>query len=175
MNTHAPIRLVVLIALLAPALTVCTSDASPEAAAPPINEAAAGPILGTLEFEGFELEFQPATMQVDQPGRYAVTFTNTRHTAHDWVVPGTRLVAQPGHRVSGEIVVPADGLEFVCSFPGHAPAGMRGSITVNGAADEQSGSADAQEEMTPASDRRTEGHSDATVVMLADERIRQLP
>ncbi len=89
MNTHVPFRIMVLIALLALALTTCTSAASPEAAAPQINEAAAGPILGTLEFEGFELAFQPATVQVDQPGRYAVTFTNTGHTDHDWVVPGT--------------------------------------------------------------------------------------
>jgi nitrite reductase (NO-forming) len=73
-----------------------------------------------------------------------VTLTNTGHTDHDWVVAGTRLLAKPGQTVSGEIVVPADGLEFVCSFPGHAAAGMRGRIMVNGAADAQAGSADVQ-------------------------------
>jgi nitrite reductase (NO-forming) len=91
--------------------------------------------LGTLTFEAFELEFQPSTVQVEQPGRYVVTLTNTGHTEHDWVVAGTRLLAKPGETVSGEIIVPAGGLEFVCSFPGHAAAGMRGSITVSGSAD----------------------------------------
>jgi nitrite reductase (NO-forming) len=135
MNTYTPIRILVLIALLALALTACTRDTSPEVAAPPPNQAAAGPTLGTLTFEAFELEFQPSTVQVEQPGRYVVTLTNTGHTEHDWVVAGTRLLAKPGETVSGEIIVPAGGLEFVCSFPGHAAAGMRGSITVSGSAD----------------------------------------
>ncbi len=134
MNTHAPIRIIVLIVLLAAALTACASNESPEAVAPPSNEAAAGPVLGTLEFEGFELDFAPSMVEVDQPGRYAVTFTNTGHTDHDWVAGGTRLLAKPGQTVSGEIMVPADGLEFVCSVPGHAAAGMRGTIMVNNAA-----------------------------------------
>jgi nitrite reductase (NO-forming) len=129
-------RIIMLIALLAAALTACASNEAPEAVAPPSN-AAVGPVLGTLEVEGFELGFRPATVQVDQPGRYAVTFTNTGHTNHDWSVGGTRLVANPGQTVSGEVVVPADGLEFVCSIPGHAAAGMRGTITVQGAATAQ--------------------------------------
>ena len=143
MNTHVLIRILIPIALVAVALTACTSDASPSAA-PPIDQAASGPTLGTLTFEAFELEFQPAPVQVDKPGRYAVTLTNTGHTNHDWVVAGTRLLAEPGQTVSGEIVVPAGGLEFVCSFPGHAAAGMRGHITVNGTADAQGSSEDAQ-------------------------------
>jgi nitrite reductase (NO-forming) len=137
MHTRTLIRMMLLIALLTLGLTACTNDPSPDAAAPPIDQAAAGPVLGTLELEGSELEFQPAVVQVDQPGRYAVTFANTGHTEHDWVAAGTRLLAKPGETVSGEVVVPADGLEFVCSFPGHAAAGMRGKVTVNAAANNQ--------------------------------------
>ena len=135
MHTRALIRMMLLIALLTLGLTACTNDASPDADAPALDQAAVGPVLGTLEFEGTELEFRPATMQVGQPGRYAVTFANTGHTEHDWVGAGTRLLAKPGETVSGEVVVPADGLEFVCSFPGHAAAGMRGKVTVNAAGD----------------------------------------
>jgi plastocyanin len=120
MNTYPPIRILALFTLLAVVLTACTRDASPGAATPPPKAAAAGPIVGTLEFEAFELAFQPSTAQVEQPGRYAVTFTNTGHTDHDWVVAGTRLLAKPGQTVSGEIVVGAGGLEFVCSFHGSA-------------------------------------------------------
>ena len=129
MNTHGPMRVIMLIALLAAALTACASNEAAEVVTTPINEAV-GPILGTLEFDGFEFGFRPATVQVDQPGRYAITFTNTGNIDHDWVVPGTRLLAKPGQTNSGEIVVPAGGLEFLCSFPGHAEAGMRGTITV---------------------------------------------
>ncbi|MFO7168712.1 MAG: plastocyanin/azurin family copper-binding protein [Chloroflexota bacterium] len=131
MNT--PIRTLLLIALLALGLAACSRDSSPGASAPPSaagTAVAAGPVVGTLEFEGYELGFRPATVQVDQPGTYAVTFTNTGHTDHDLVAGDTRLVARPGETVRGEIVVPPGGLEFVCSFPGHAAAGMRGTITV---------------------------------------------
>jgi nitrite reductase (NO-forming) len=127
-----------LFALLWLTLTACASDASPGAVAPPASTAAAGPVLGTLAFDAFELGFAPATIQVEQPGQYAVTFSNIGHTDHDWVAAGTRLVAKPGETVSGTVVVPAEGLEFVCSLPGHAAAGMRGTITVTGAAHDRS-------------------------------------
>jgi nitrite reductase (NO-forming) len=100
------------------------------------DERAGDPILGTLAFEGSELHFQPATVEVAHAGRYAVTFTNVGHVDHDWAAGNMRLVAKPGETVSGEIVVPAEGLDFVCSFPGHAAAGMQGRISVNGAASE---------------------------------------
>jgi uncharacterized cupredoxin-like copper-binding protein len=131
------VRIVALFALVAGVLTACTDNSTPEAEPAAVAQAgdefAAGPILGTLEFVGSELKFQPATVQVDQPGRYAVTFTNAGHTDHDLVVGNIRLVAKPGQTVSGEIFVPAEGLEFACSFPGHAAAGMTGRITVTGA------------------------------------------
>ena len=131
-------------ALLAVVLTGCGNGAqeaaqaklTPAEASPENGELASGPILGTLAFEGSELKFQPATVQVERPGRYAVTFTNVGHVDHDLIAGGTRLVAKPGQTVSGEIVVPAEGLEFACSFPGHAAAGMGGRISVNGAAGE---------------------------------------
>jgi hypothetical protein len=70
-------RLLALIALLALALTACASDTSTGAVAPTVDQARAGPVLGDLTFKGFELGFQPGSAQVEQPGRYAVTFTNT--------------------------------------------------------------------------------------------------
>jgi nitrite reductase (NO-forming) len=127
-------RFLILAALLLGALTACGSDTASQPTTAPTGPTADGPVLGTLEFSGFELAFDPATMQVEQPGRYAVQFSNTGHTEHDWVAGDTQIVAKPGETVRGEVVVPADGLEFVCSFPGHAAAGMRGTITV-GAAD----------------------------------------
>jgi nitrite reductase (NO-forming) len=134
------VRIMVLLVLLAGALTACSNDgreATPAEATPAeAARAGGGPILGTLAFEGSELHFQPATVEVDQPGRYAVTFSNVGHTDHDWAAGDVRLVANPGETVSGEIVVPAGGLDFVCSFPGHAAGGMHGRISVNGAASE---------------------------------------
>ncbi len=133
MDTSLPIRMIALLALLVLPLTACGSSESPQVTAKAINQADAGPVVGTLEFEGFESGFRPASVEVDQPGRYAVTFTNVGHSDHDWVVPEIRLLAKPGETASGEVVVPAGGLEYVCSIPGHAANGMRGTITVKGA------------------------------------------
>jgi nitrite reductase (NO-forming) len=142
------VRILVLCALLAGAVTACSDESSSNEAAKATPAEAAqaggevngeassslagGPILGTLAFEGSELHFQPATVEVAQAGRYAVTFTNVGHTDHDWAAGDLRLVAKPGETASGEIVVPAEGLGFVCSFPGHAAGGMAGRIVVNG-------------------------------------------
>jgi nitrite reductase (NO-forming) len=130
------LRFGVLVIAATAVLTACGSTDMPRAAAPSAP-AASGPVLGTLEFTGFEMAFEPSTVEVAQPGRYAVVFTNTGHTDHDWAADGVRIVASPGATARGKIMVPAEGLEFVCSFPGHASAGMRGTITVASAANAQ--------------------------------------
>ena len=45
---------------------------------------------------------------------------------------GTVVEANPGESGTGEIVVPEEGLGYICSVPGHADAGMTGAITVAG-------------------------------------------
>jgi nitrite reductase (NO-forming) len=123
------IRLLLAAAALALGLAAC-SQSQPQSSAAPPAVADAGTASGSLAFEGYELGYRPAGTSVEQPGTYTVTFTNAGHANHDWVGGGVRLVAKPGETVSGTVVVPAEGLEFVCSFPGHAPAGMRGRISV---------------------------------------------
>lgn len=127
------IRQLISAAALALSLAACTSAGPQNSAAPAPPAADAGPSQGDLAFEGYELGFRSAGASVTQPGAYTVTFTNAGHTDHDWVAGGTRLLAKPGETVSGTVMVPAEGLEFVCSFPGHAAAGMRGRIAVDGA------------------------------------------
>ncbi len=134
-----PIPIIGLFALLL-ILAACASSPTAPVAAPtnaasaPTDAAASGPILGTLEVHAFDIGFQPTTLQVDKPGRYTVKFVNDGAQDHDWIVPGTRLLAHSGQTVTGEINVPEQGLKYVCSFAGHAAAGMRGVISVKGAA-----------------------------------------
>ena len=47
---------------------------------------------------------------------------------------GSVISADAGATTTGKVTVPAAGITFSCSIPGHAPAGMTGSITVAGAA-----------------------------------------
>ncbi|HEU5087891.1 MAG TPA: multicopper oxidase domain-containing protein, partial [Roseiflexaceae bacterium] len=117
-----------------PAVAVPNQQAQP--AAKQEQVAAAGPVLGTLEIKGVDIGYEPKNIVVDAPGRYTVKFVNTGAQQHDAIFPGgVRILAAPGETKSADINVPADGVEFLCSFPGHMEGGMKGTISVKGMAE----------------------------------------
>ena len=90
-------------------------------------------VNGSIEVHAFDLGFTPATMTVPAPGSYAVTFVNDGSTTHDMTfADGTKLTADSKKTATGSVTVPAAGLTFLASIPGHADAGMKGVITVAG-------------------------------------------
>jgi nitrite reductase (NO-forming) len=90
-------------------------------------------VIGELEFRAFDLGFEPESVEVEEPGRYAVSFVNDGEVFHDITfADGTVLEAEAGETASGEVVVPEEGLGYICSVPGHADGGMTGVITVAG-------------------------------------------
>ena len=95
---------------------------------------AGGDTLGVLEITSIDLGFAPKELIVDEPGAYEVRLTNDGAIPHDITFPdGQTAVAEPGEAASVTVDVPADGLHFICSIPGHADAGMQGTIGVKGA------------------------------------------
>ena len=79
--------------------------------------------------------YEPAAITVPAAGTYEVSFANTGMALHDITfADGTVLTAEAGKTVTGQVTVPAGGLEFICSIPGHAPAGMIGTVAVEGEA-----------------------------------------
>jgi nitrite reductase (NO-forming) len=99
--------------------------------APPA--APTGEVLGTIEVRAFDLGFEPAAINVAEPGRYAVTFVNEGQIFHDVTFDdGTMIDAEAGVTAEGEVTVPEGGIGFICSVPGHADGGMRGEVTVGG-------------------------------------------
>jgi len=106
-----------------------TADASPGAVG------GADEILGTIEVRAFDIGFEPTMVHVDAPGRYAVSFFNDGTVLHDLTFAnGTVLQAEAGQTATGEVNIPAGGLTFLCSVPGHADGGMRGEVKVTGSA-----------------------------------------
>jgi len=104
-----------------------TADASPRAVG------GGDEILGTIEVRAFDIGFDPTLVQVAAPGRYTVSFFNDGTVLHDLTfADGIMLQAEAGQTVTGEAVIPAEGLTFLCSVPGHADAGMRGEVMVTG-------------------------------------------
>ena len=105
----------------------------PTATADPSQAPSSDEVLGELEFRAFDLGFEPASVEVEEPGRYEVTFVNDGAVFHDIAfADGTILEAEAGESATGEILVPQEGLGYICSVPGHADGGMRGSIAVAG-------------------------------------------
>jgi len=131
-----------------PAASASPAGASPAAsgsAAPSVAPGAtpaavAGEPLGTLQIEAFDLGFKPNALTVDAPGTYTIEFKNTGAIAHD-ITPdgGETHTAQAGETVTFDVAVPSAGLPFICSVPGHAAAGMTGTISVKGATAAASG------------------------------------
>jgi len=113
----------------APPGSVAVGSASPA----PSNGAAA--VAGTVEVSAFDLGFTPTSTTVDAPGRYAVTLKNTGQTPHDLTfADGTTTgPVDAGASKTVEVAVPGGGITFLCSIPGHAAAGMQGTIEIKGA------------------------------------------
>jgi len=90
-----------------------------------------------------DLGFDPKELSVPKAGAYEVHFQNAGQIPHDITfADGTTAKANPGEMVVVTVNVPASGLTFLCSVPGHADAGMRGSITVAGSTAGGGGSED---------------------------------
>ncbi len=95
--------------------------------------AAEGEPIGEIEFHSFDLRFEPTDVTVDAPGLYRIVLVNEGAILHDITFDdGTMIVAEAGQTATGEVVIPAEGLGFICSVPGHGPAGMVGKVSVAG-------------------------------------------
>jgi nitrite reductase (NO-forming) len=108
---------------------------NPGAAASTGADGATGPALGMIKVRAIDLGFDPKDIHVDKAGVYAVELQNSGALPHDITfADGTKAAAKAGETVSVNVNVPADGTTFLCSVPGHADAGMKGSITLTGTA-----------------------------------------
>jgi nitrite reductase (NO-forming) len=92
-----------------------------------------GPVLGTLELAAIDLGFTPNFFNVDEPGRYTIKYTNKGQILHDVsFTDGTKIVVKPGETQQADVMIPAEGVKFICSIPGHKESGMVGTISVGG-------------------------------------------
>lgn len=109
---------------------VAPNQASTAVAAPSQPQAEAA-ILGTLEIHSFEMGFKPASLNVAKAGRYTIKLVNDGSLFHDVTFPNNvTIAANRGETKSLDVDIPAAGLTFICSVPGHAESGMKGGITI---------------------------------------------
>src|SRR5688572_4140910 len=133
------------------------SSEDPEATAP----TAEGPI-GEITITAFDLGFEPAMVHVAEAGTYTVTFINDGGTFHDVTFADGTVIGAEGHETAtGEVNIPAEGMTFICSVPGHADGGMTGEVMV-ATADESGGP-----EPTPGASRTAEETRDIDAAVTA--------
>jgi plastocyanin len=134
------------------------AEETEEAAAAP-----AGPVDASQPVEVTALDslvFEPSEIAV-APGQ-TIRVTNDGALQHDFVVDEWGLAtALLNNGETGELVVPGDAAigasyTYYCSVPGHAAAGMQGTLTVAEAVGGEGAATEAPEEGTPAANA-TEG------------------
>lgn len=100
------------------------------------NDLATGDVIGgarDVDVSAAEFAFSPAELTITVGEPVNITLSNTGEAPHDLVIPdlGVRLAAGPGREATtGFEVEEAGSYEFLCTFPGHAEAGMTGILTV---------------------------------------------
>lgn len=86
-----------------------------------------------VEVTATDLAFDPSAITIDAGDPVNLRLVNRGQVFHDLTIPDldVTLAAEPGETVTTGITVDTPGTyEFLCTVPGHADAGMRGTLTV---------------------------------------------
>lgn len=100
--------------------------------ATPEGTPAAGGGANVVTIEGVDIDWNPNEVTIPADTDVTVSVPNTGATLHTFVVEalGIKLEIAPGETKEVVINAPAGTYEFICDVPGHAPAGMVGTLTV---------------------------------------------
>ncbi|MBV8066199.1 MAG: cupredoxin domain-containing protein [Actinobacteria bacterium] len=78
-----------------------------------------------------EFKFTLTPSAVSTPGPVTFTLVNKGHVAHDFKIAGkTTALIQPGKSTKLTVTLKAGKYPYLCTVPGHAAAGMKGTLTV---------------------------------------------
>ncbi len=117
------------------AVAVAPTDAGEGAAGAP-SAIAPG---DTVRFVATEFAFAPSEIMASA-GTYSGTLVNDGTIEHDIKFDnGEAVVAAAGETVDFDFDVPAEGVSYICTIPGHADAGMQGTIRTEDTATAEAG------------------------------------
>lgn len=119
--------------LLLAAIVLGIRPASGTTSPAPLPSGSSAP-AAVIEVHAFDLGFEPATVTVPQAGVYTVHLVNDGGILHDLTFDDGTVISADAHQTAtGTVTIPAAGMAFHCSVPGHADAGMRGTVTIGAA------------------------------------------
>ena len=108
-----------------------TTSAAPAASSG--NAGAAVSTTGTtVQVKGGEFFFRLSTKTAAKPGKVTFAFKNIGHVQHDFRIAGKQTpLIQPGKTAKLLVTFKKKGkYAYLCTVPGHAEAGMKGTFTV---------------------------------------------
>ena len=100
--------------------------------APARTEPQAHASATTIRVSGKEFSFHLSKKSISRPGKVTFVFTNVGTMQHDFSINGkkTRLIG-PHKKASVAVTFRRKGkYRYICTMPGHAAAGMKGTFTV---------------------------------------------
>jgi uncharacterized cupredoxin-like copper-binding protein len=86
----------------------------------------------TIQVRGGEFFFRLSAKSIAKPGKVTFVFKNVGHVQHDFKINGKRTpLIGPGRTSRIVVTFRKKGkFAYLCTVPGHAQAGMKGSFTV---------------------------------------------
>jgi uncharacterized cupredoxin-like copper-binding protein len=86
----------------------------------------------TIQVKGGEFFFRLTTKSIAKPGKVTFVFKNIGHVGHDFKINRKSTpVIRPGKTARLVVSFGKKGkYPYLCTVPGHAPAGMKGVFTV---------------------------------------------
>jgi nitrite reductase (NO-forming) len=126
----APVVAVVGLVLLSACSSAAKTAAAPQAGA---GSTATAQMVSVQASDS--LTFDPSSITVKAGQPVQLTLSNTGRMQHDWsldqgAAQPVKIVANAGQSATGSFTIERPGTyTFICSVPGHAAAGMKGTIT----------------------------------------------
>jgi uncharacterized cupredoxin-like copper-binding protein len=86
----------------------------------------------TIQVRGGEFFFRLSTKSLKKPGKVTFVFKNIGHVQHDFKINGKKTpLIGPGRTAKLVVTFRKKGkFPYLCTVPGHAQAGMKGTFTV---------------------------------------------
>jgi uncharacterized cupredoxin-like copper-binding protein len=112
------------------AVAISASALVPLASARPERQTRAA--ATTVQVKGGEFFFRLSAKSVAKPGKVTFVFKNIGHVSHDFKINGKRTpLIGPGKTAKLLVTFKKKGkYPYLCTVPGHAAAGMKGTFTV---------------------------------------------
>src|SRR6478609_542511 len=146
-----------------------STEASPAAGGAEAGAATAGAATGgetNLNINAIDIAWEEKTLTGPADQDFTITVTNKGQATHDFAIPDLGIqteMLQPGQSATVTVNAPAGDYQYKCTVPGHAEAGMVGTLTlVAGGGAASGGEATAATESTPGGEATASTEAAAT-------------